>query len=91
MNKQWKNYSISGTYNNFSQEADAQFFLRSVNDLVLTYFPNHSDQYLNKIGDLHILKGPAKDVNLCNILMSVSKWLHGEKYTREKLKYNEYE
>jgi hypothetical protein len=74
----------------FSQEADTQYLLRAVNDLVLTFFPNQCQSYFSKINKVSILKGDIKDVNLCQILMAISKWLYGEKYTKEKLKYNEH-
>ena len=77
INKQWKSYDIPGDFKVFSQEADTQYLLRAVNDLVLNFFPNQCQEYLNRISKVTILKGSGKDVNLCNILMAVSKWLYG--------------
>lgn len=89
MNSGWKNHSIPGNYRCYSQEADSQFMLRSVNDLVLTYFPNSSKKYLDKISNVSILRGQSMEVNLCKMIITVGKWLYAEKYTTEKLKYNE--
>ena len=65
--------------------------MRSVNDLVIRYFSEHSEEYLRGVEEVTLLQGMAEKVNLCNLVVVLSKLFHASNYTHQRIRYNEYE
>ena len=89
MNEEWRKYESKGEYGCYSREGDGQYILRGVNDLVLNYFPKLEGEYLGRVGRVEVLRGQAKETNLCNMIVVVAKWLYAERYTKDKLRFND--